>query len=260
MKNVLIPAFLLLFLHACSQQPETDKTTVPTDSLATEEISAVEAHYQQFATTNLPSQSKGSVDKGSLENGRIFPFSGTNYHYFDTTSYLANRGFVHEKVRDCVLSTYKQLETISPGSQFCIMECSNEHGGKIAPHRTHQNGLSVDFMSPLLKNGTLYTELDFLGARHYLMDFDAEGRYEENTEVSINFELMAQHLLTLIDEAGKHGLKVTKIIWKMELQDELFATPSGKKLQQSGVYVTKYLSPLINSVHDDHYHVDFGLK
>lgn len=261
MKKWLSLSFLMLVLNACSQQPnvsETDKQQQTiTDSTT---LSEVDEHYQQYADRNLPSVSKGTVENGSLENGRIFPFSGANFHYFDTISYLANRGFVHEKVRDCVLATYKLLEKSAPGREFSIMECSNEHGGKIAPHRTHQCGLSVDFMSPLLKNGKPYTELDYLGGKHYLMNFDSDGRYEEDQTVSIDFELMAQHLLTLIAEAAKNGLTVKKIIWKMELQDELFATPSGKKLQQSGVYVTKNLSPLINSVHDDHYHVDFGVE
>lgn len=260
MKNLLSLSFLLLVLNACSQQPDVPVKPEQDDTTTAATLSEVDAHFQEHNAAHLPSQSIGSVENGSLKNGRIFPFSGANFHYFDTTSYLANRCFVHEKVRDCVLSTYKSLEKSAPGRNFGIMECSNENGGKIAPHRTHQNGLSVDFMSPLLKNGQPYTELDDLGGKHYLMNFDNEGRYDENPEVRIDFELMAQHLLTLIDEAQKNGLKVKKIIWKMELQDELFATPSGKKLQQSGVYVTKNLSPLINSVHDDHYHVDFELQ
>lgn len=260
MKKWLLLPFLVLVLNACSQQSNVSETDLKHQTSSDSTVlSEVDEHYQQYADAHLPSVSKGSVENGSLENGRIFPFSGTNYHYFDTTSYLANRGFVHEKVRDCVLAAYKQLEKSAPGREFGIMECSNEHGGKIAPHRTHQCGLSVDFMSPLRKNDQPYTDLDYLGGRHYLMNFDSDGRYEDDKSINIDFELMAQHLVTLIEEAKNNGLKVKKIIWKMELQDELFATPSGKKLQQSGVYVTKNLSPLINSVHDDHYHVDFEI-
>lgn len=254
------PFLFLLVVTACSE-PETSisqtqtAVTAPVDSL-----SVVEEHYRKFTTDSVKSTSKGTVSNGSLEHGQIFPFSGTNYHYFDTSSYLASRCFVHSNVKACVLETYKKLEKTAPGRLFGIMECSNKHGGKIAPHRTHQNGLSVDFMTPLIKDGKPYTDLDFVGAQHYLMNFDANGRYEDDPAVSIDFELMAQHLLTLIETAKNNGLSIEKIIWKTELRDELFATESGKKLQQSGVYITTNLTPLINALHDDHYHVDFKLK
>ncbi|HLP56254.1 MAG TPA: penicillin-insensitive murein endopeptidase [Fluviicola sp.] len=254
------PFLFLLVVTACSE-PETSisqtqtAVTAPVDSL-----SVVEEHYRKFTTDSVKSTSKGTVSNGSLEHGQIFPFSGNNYHYFDTSSYLASRCFVHSNVKACVLETYKKLEKTAPGRLFGIMECSNEHGGKIAPHRTHQNGLSVDFMTPLIKDGKPYTDLDFVGAQHYLMNFDANGRYEDDPAVSIDFELMAQHLLTLIETAKNNGLSIEKIIWKTELRDELFATESGKKLQQSGVYITTNLTPLINALHDDHYHVDFKLK
>ena len=243
MKQTISLILLLVTLIGCAQENNNPPTQEQQNSPSEQtKLSETEEHYRSFEQRTGESHSKGTVENGTLENGRIFPFSGENFHYFDTTSYLANRCFVHEKVRDCVLSTYKTLETTTPRREFGLMECSNEHGGKIAPHRTHQNGLSVDFMTPLLKNGQPYTELDYMGGQHYLMNFDSEGRYEEDPEVTIDFELMAQHLLILIEEARENGLSVKKIIWKMELQNELFATPSGKKLQQTVVTTKGWLS------------------
>lgn len=254
-KNLFLS--ILLLLTACSESPKTIGQTAETAEEPVDTLSEVEAHYRLKSTNTGASISSGTVGGGKLGNGYILPFSGRNFHYFDTTSYLHDRCFVNGKVKETLLATYGRLETEAPGRLFGIMECSNEHGGKIAPHRTHQNGLSVDFMSPLKKNGQPFTDLDFMGAPHYLMDFDANGIYEDDPEVSIDFELMAQHLLVLIEEAKKQGLKIEKIIWKTELRDELFATPSGKKLKATGVYVTPKLTPLINALHDDHYHVDF---
>ena len=259
MKHTL-PLVFLLLVTACSEPTNSISQTPPVNVVTTDSLSSVEKHYLEFNSDSSKSTSKGTVSNGSLEHGQLFPFSGTNYHYFDTNSYLANRCFVHSQVKACVLDAYGKLEKIAPDRLFGIMECSNEHGGKISPHRTHQNGLSVDFMTPLLKNGKPYTDLDFAGAQHYLMNFDANGRYEEDLSVSIDFELMAQHLLTLIESAKNNGLTIEKVIWKMELRDELFATESGKKLQQSGIYITTNLTPLINALHDDHYHVDFKVK
>lgn len=248
-----------LLLFACSETPAP--TAAPPEPVAPQQqLSSVERHYERYSDITGESRSVGTVGNGRLENGYILPFSGKNFHYFDTLSYMKNRCFVHRGVLQTLIASYRRLETETPDRHYGIMECSNEHGGRIYPHRTHQNGLSVDFMTPLLKDGKPYTELDAIGARHYFMDFDAEGRYRADKTVTIDFETMARHLLVVIDEAQRNGLKVEKIIWKMQLQNELFATPSGKKLQATGVYVTKHLSPLINALHDDHYHVDFAVR
>jgi penicillin-insensitive murein endopeptidase len=139
------------------------------------------------------------------------------------------------------------------------MECSNEDGGEIYPHRTHQNGLSVDFMSPLEKDGNPYYNLDTLGGTHYLLEFDDQGRYSADQTINIDFEVMAKHIWFLEQEARKNGLKISKIIIKKELKDDLFATEYGKKLKNSSIYFTQNLTPLINSLHDDHYHIDFEI-
>jgi penicillin-insensitive murein endopeptidase len=258
MKNTVLFSLILLFA-ACS--PSTDSIGQTTDPTYPSEdsLSAVERHYLEYQSVEGTSISSGTVSNGKLVNGCILPFSGNNFHYFDTTSYLKNRCFVNGRVRDALLETYRRLETITPERSYGIMECSNEHGGKISPHRTHQNGLSVDFMSPLMKNDQPYMEADFKGAPHYLMDFDENGRYTEDPSIQIDFETMARHLLVLIEAAKAQGLIIEKIIWKTELRDELLATESGKKLRATGVYITTRLEPLINALHDDHYHVDFRI-
>ena len=78
------------------------------------------------------------------------PFAGKNFRYFDTTSYVNDRAYVHSDVRSAVLDTYTQFEQLWPQRIFYLMECSNKDGGKMYPHHTHQNGLSIDFMTPML--------------------------------------------------------------------------------------------------------------
>lgn len=257
MKNTFFLSLSLVFV-ACTHSPASVGQTEAPAPAEHDTLSDVERHFQEYSTLSGNSISIGTVSNGSLENGYILPFSGKNFHYFDTSSYLHNRCFVNLKVKETLLAALAQLETITPGRSYGLMECSNEHGGKIHPHRTHQNGLSVDCMTPLVKDGNPYTDLDFIGAPHYLMDFDATGHSTEDPSVSIDFETMAKHLLAVIAAAKQHGLKVEKIIWKTELRDELFATESGKRLKATGVYVTTRLSPLINALHDDHYHIDFA--
>ncbi|WP_341905848.1 hypothetical protein [Fluviicola taffensis] len=254
----IIPFILpLLIIQACAGQTESNKEPVRDAHQPKAEPNPIQELYDQYAENNEPSVSSGTVSNGSLKNGKLFPFKGPNFIYFDSTSYLSKHAFTNEKVHRTVLSTYKEFETILPHFEFGLMECSNEHGGKIWPHRTHQNGLSVDFMSPLLKNGSSSMDFNTIGLPHYLMDFDENGVYTEDTTYSIDFNLLAKHLLELNTQAKKNGLKIEKVILKIALKDNLFATEYGKKLKASGIYFATKLSDLIDSLHDDHYHVDF---
>lgn len=254
----MIPIILpLLLIQACSGQTQPATSSKPSENTSKPESNPIQMLYDQYQQKNGSSISSGTVSNGSLKNGRIFPFKGPNFIYFDSTSYLNKHAFTHEKVHRTVLATYQRFETILPAFEFGLMECSNEHGGKIWPHRTHQNGLSVDFMSPLLKNGVSSTDFNTIGLPHYLMDFNEDGIYTEDLTYSIDFNLMARHILLLNEEAEKNGLKIEKVILKIALKDNLFATEYGKKLKASGIYFATNLSELIDSLHDDHYHVDF---
>lgn len=203
------------------------------------------------------SASLGSVSNGSLKNGKLVPFYGSNYSYFDETSYLSGRAFLNSKVLTTVINGYNELSIQKPERLFKIMECSHEHGGKLWPHRTHQNGLSVDFMMPKLKNNKPYYGLDSIGTNHYWLTFNDKGQYEKDTSITIDFELIAQHILILQKEAKKNNLKISKVIIKVEMKNELFRGPFGQQLKESGIYIVKSLTPTINALHDEHYHIDF---
>lgn len=253
--------FLLGFpLLSCnSQVTERNKETI--EQIKTLELNqdslSVCDFYQKNQGNNLESKELGSVSNGSLENGKLIPFYGKNYTYFDINSYLGSRAFTSNVTRDIILDSYKQLAINLPSRHFYLMELSNEHGGKIYPHRTHQNGLSADFMMPMLKSGTDYYGLDTLGVDHYWLKFNDNGEYMEDTSVKVDFNVIAQHILILNEKAKTYGYKISKVIIKVEYKDELFATEYGQKLKSSGIYIVKNLTPLINDIHDDHYHVDF---
>ncbi|MBL4704915.1 MAG: penicillin-insensitive murein endopeptidase [Flavobacteriales bacterium] len=239
-------------LIGCSQSPTKSELTDTTSDKIT-------VYQHTIKESSEKSKSLGSHGNGTLKHGKLMPFSGSNFTYFDTTSYVKSRAFVHDKVKKSVLAAYYACDTICPDYHFTLMECSNQHGGKIWPHRTHQNGLSIDFAMPLQKSKKQYRGLDLTGANHYLMDFDENGVYLEDKKVSINFEIVCQHILALEQACRENGLKIKKVIIKTDLKDDLYASPSGQKIKESGIYVVKKLEPLINQLHDDHYHIDFEL-
>ena len=246
MRALLIPMVLLSF--ACQGQTADKKPRT-----------ATEKYMAAHPDNGKPSIAKGTVGNGSLENGKLMPFKGPNFEYFDTGSYLKDRAFVHHKVKKTLLATYAELAEEVPERKFNIMECSNEEGGKLWPHRTHQNGLSVDLMMPKIKKGEPYVGLDGLGKSHYLLKFDDDGRFAADPAITIDFNLVAQHILLLDKNARINGLRVKKVIIKTDLKDDLYATTWGKKLKASGIYLVRQLTPMINNLHDDHYHIDFEL-
>ncbi len=199
------------------------------------------------------SQSLGTPGKGSLVNGKRMHYSGPNFTTYSFFGYLAGRTFVHEKVRKTVLATYQKCETALPEIEFVLMETGHRKGGQFSPHRSHQNGLSVDFMTPLLKNEEPYNSHHIFKGWGYGYVFDNEGK---KGDIKIDYETMAKHLLLLHETAGENGLRIKKVIFDPVLQPYLFQTPSGKKLQGK-FYFTR---GRVLFRHDDHYHVDFEIK
>jgi len=112
------------------------------------------------------------------------------------------------------------------------MECSKKKGGRMRPHITHQNGTSIDFGTPLIKNGKPYHRDHALGVFHYLLQFDEDGVSKKNKKVKIDFETMAKHILALDEAAKKNSMYIKKVIFKINLKDDFFKTESGRKVKK----------------------------
>lgn len=212
--------------------------------------------FQRNTYSNVKSQSIGQINNGSLISGVRLPYKGENYKYFSKVSYyVLGRAYLNARVYNTILQSYKKCESTCPEIYFRVMECSRKHGGKAFPHRTHQNGLSVDFMIPLKKAGKQFRLYDKIGVWHYLLNTNEQG--DITKKIKIDFNTLAKHLLALDDAAQKNGLKVKKVIIKINLKDNLFRTVEGKELKKRDIYFVRNLPETIDNLHDDHYHVDF---
>jgi penicillin-insensitive murein DD-endopeptidase len=204
------------------------------------------------------SRAEGGFASGSLSNGFLVPYKGPNFSYFSFISYfLMDNGYLHSRLHNTIIDSYRTCEKTCPNIMFQIMECANKHGGKMAIHRTHQLGLSSDFMVIKTRGNGQSKWLDHFGMAHYLHGFDNQGRHEVFSKTRIDFETCAKHILALDDAAKKNGLALTKVIFRLQLMDDLYNTPSGKELKKRGIYFAQWMPDFINDLHDDHYHVDF---
>ncbi|MEO0895202.1 MAG: replication initiation protein [Bacteroidota bacterium] len=205
--------------------------------------------------------SKGKVNKGSLTQAASLKRKGSNYKYFSWFSYyILRRHYVNPAVKRSIEGGYKRCAKVLPNIQFRTMEASKKGGGKMWPHITHQNGLSVDFMVPLIKKGKPKRWLDRTGIWHYTLGFDKKGRWKLNKRVSIDWDAVGFHILSLDKEARKQGLYIKKVILKVELQALLFRSKYGKELKRRGIYFVRKLPNAIDNLHDDHYHIDFAWR
>ncbi len=232
------------------QSNTSDKDTVPVRTV-------VQAYADLHMDTLNNSISTGVPGEGTMQNGKLFPFEGPNFKYFSQWSYINGRAFMNHQLRDVVLESYDTLLAQFPERFWGIMECSLKSGGVISGHRTHQNGLSIDFMTPLKKNDSAYYGLDDLGGRHYRLDFNDEGKLRSDTTISIDFDMMGEHILSLNRIAKLHGLKIKKVILMKSLKNDLYAVPSGEMILRKNIYITKNLPKNVDQSHDDHYHIDF---
>ena len=200
------------------------------------------------------SQCFGTVNKGRIEGSVKLPPQGENFHAYSRLAATAGRTYVHSTVERLVVDSYRALASSRPGTVYVYGETGWANGGRFRPHRTHQNGLSIDFFVPVRdgagRSVPLPTKLtERLG---YDVEFDNRARSGEYT---IDFEAMAEHLYALDTAAKASGASLTLVIFDTQFLPRLFATPRGDYLQRHLPFMKG--KPWVR--HDEHYHVDFDL-
>lgn len=194
----------------------------------------------------------GTTAHGRLENGVQLPAEGPNFQTYSLILWGAGRTYVHHLVRDVVLTAYKSLETTHPAKTFVYGETGWTTGGRFKPHKTHQNGLSVDFMVPVIDEQGMSTPLPTSAFNRYGygVEFDRQGRA---ANLCIDIDAMAAHIKALHVEAQKAGIGIWRVIFDPGLQGLLYDTEAGAYLK-ANILIPRKKSWVR---HDDHYHVDF---
>jgi penicillin-insensitive murein endopeptidase len=205
------------------------------------------------AHSALASTCYGTAKKGRIEGAVPLPSDGPNFEAYSSLGVLLRRNYVHEKVRETVLAAYALLEKRIPEQIFVYGETGWPSGGDFSPHKTHQNGLSVDFMVPLRNRQGKAVEFpaSVTNKFGYGLEFDAKGRLDE---LQIDFDAVALHLQALDEAAQKTGIRIRHVIIEPEYQGMLRAAPAWKNLSYP-LYPHK-----VWIRHDEHYHVEFQIS
>ena len=196
----------------------------------------------------------GTTANGRLQDGVQLPGSGPNFSSYSAAAALAGRTYVHDLVAGIVTNAYSALEKSSPGKVFVYGETGWKSGGRFRPHRTHQNGLSVDFMVPVLNREGKSVPLptNALNKFGYDIDFDAKAEWGD---LRIDFEAIGDHLYQLHQLARDAKVGIALVILDIDYLPRLFATRRGEWLRSN----VKFMQKQAWVRHDDHYHVDFAI-
>jgi len=127
-------------------------------------------------------------------------------------------------------------------------------GGQFKPHKTHRNGLSVDFMVPVINRDgkSVHLPTHYFNKLGYSIEFDSVGNYEE---YKIDYEALAAHIVALHKESIVRGFDLWRVIFDPKLQPYLISTKYGEYLR-ANIQFSKNRSWVR---HDEHYHVDFEI-
>lgn len=200
------------------------------------------------------SQCYGTVGHGRIEHSVSLPPSGPHFEAYSTEAVAAGRAHVHSRVSEVVQAAYAAAASAQPGVTYVYGETGLAKGGRFAPHHTHQNGLSVDFMVPVRDATGQPATLPRNGANRfgYDIEFDAQGRWRD---YRIDFPALAEHLAQLHQAAQARGVGLALVIFDKPFLPQLLATPRGAYLRQHLNFMKG--QPWVR--HDEHYHVDFAV-
>ena len=196
----------------------------------------------------------GTVSNGRLENGIQLPSSGSNYSAYNSLGVTLGRNYVHSKVSEIVIAAYAAVASTAPKKVFVYGETGWASGGRIRPHKTHQNGTSVDFFVPVIDETGKSVPLPTTALTEfgYSIDFDSNAQFEK---YSIDFEALGEHLFQLYTAAKQHDAGIALVIFDPRYMPRLFQT-------EHGIFLKEKLNFMQHDAwvrHNEHYHVDFSI-
>lgn len=195
----------------------------------------------------------GTPSQGRLQGGTPIPESGANFSAYSSLGVSLGRTYVHSKVARVISTAYQTLARSQASQVYVYGESGWENGGQIKPHRTHQNGLAVDFMVPVLDSAGRSVPLP-TGVTNkfgYDIEFDKNARYDG---LSIDFEAIAEHLYALHGAARQNGVGVARVIFEPGFLPRLYKTKRGSFIKQH----INFMKTQAWVRHDEHYHIDFA--
>jgi penicillin-insensitive murein endopeptidase len=209
------------------------------------------SEFFRAVESSAPSESFGTPAAGHLVHGKRLPIAGENYLAYSRFGALLGRTNVDLRVRDTVLDACAQLAAANDRRVYQYGETGWPGGGRFWPHKSHENGMSVDFLLAARDaNGPKLLSCWPWNQFCYGLHFDAQGKLGS---LEMDRGATIAQLRALAAAAPHHGLKIKVVILDESLRDLLLAEPAGATLREVIWFNTQ--KPWIK--HDQHFHADF---
>jgi len=208
----------------CLSVPDIDANTVR------KIILIITALFFSATTHSEDSICYGTTSNGKLEGGVKLPSEGRNFVSYSSIAETFGRTYVHSKVKEIVVTSYKRLENEMPEKVYKYAETGFKNGGQFKPHKTHRNGLSVDFMVPVMNESgeSVHLPTNFSNKLGYSIEFNESGEYKG---YKIDYEALSAHIAALHKVAKEKGVGLWRVIFDPKLQPNLLRTKYGAYLQ-----------------------------
>lgn len=202
-------------------------------------------------STYSQSVCRGTPASGSVSGAVRLPEEGENFEVYRWRGGV-NRLFVHTAVAQALEEAYRTMSMKRPAVRFVIGETGLEQGGPFPPHKTHQNGTSVDLFVPVrnVAGEEVPFPNDYRNGYGYKVRFDALGNSSDGKH-RVDFEALADYIGVLREAARTTGIDIARVVLIKDFELKLHSTPSASKLRGLRFFDDP------NDRHDNHIHVDF---
>jgi penicillin-insensitive murein endopeptidase len=212
------------------------------------------AHARVSLDDDTPSRSIGTSAEGRLEHGHPMPPRGFGFVTYSHLGAALGRQYVHDSVRDLFVDAFGACARARPDRRFVVGETGWPHGGGFWPHRSHENGMSVDVFMPLRDAAGAPASVPTWPWNRfgYGVDFDDKGKLGD---LRIDFDELAALLVEVGARAPSFGLRVSRFIVAPEYVPLILATPTGKTMGRLGALLSRHAAWWR---HDEHVHVELA--
>lgn len=201
----------------------------------------------------IESQCYGTTANGRLKNGVKLPLSGKNFVSYSYIAIALGRTNVHSAVKKILVNSYQELLRKYPAKVFKYAETGLREGGRFKPHKTHQNGLSIDHMVPVTKDGkSTHLPTHPFNKLGYSIEFDKKGNFEG---YKLDYEALSSLIVEIDIQTKKLGYRIWRVIFDPKMTPKLFRTSHAKYLKEK-INFSKRRSWVR---HDEHIHIDFEI-
>jgi len=136
---------------------------------------------------------------------------------------LVGRTYVHSQVKNIIVDAYQTLQKSHSDKRYKYAETGLENGSKLNSHKTHQNGLSIDFMTPVVdeKGQSVHLPTLVFNRFGYDIEFYEQGQFEQ---FKVDYTALAAYIVELHTSATAKGYDLWRVTFDPTLQG--FIKPS----------------------------------